>query len=200
MSSPMSPLAALRRLAERDTCPSLAEVLEVGRELHGAGLSYEPRNIITGPERPARIAFHLLRSASARHRGGTPKGTGDSFAVHVQALLDQVRCHGEWPHVRNELGKFLAAVQPPRPPQTCPWPEKDLYNLQRIPRLLLLYMLDRERAHLDELAPQVWGEAAADLKPGAVPMALNKVNHFLATRNYPRSLEKVRDEPELRWS
>ena len=71
-----------------------------------------------------------------------------------------------------------------------PWEDGDLDDLSPQTRRFLLYMLKRERADTDDLVDQVWGKSADNVSPGALSVAINRVNEFLGKHGYPRRLEK----------
>jgi hypothetical protein len=66
-------------------------------------------------------------------------------------------------------------------------------------RRLLLFMQDRERADIQEVCRYVWGKDYAEVGEGAFHPAVSRANDFLRKRQHPRHLEKVRNEPTLRW-
>jgi hypothetical protein len=87
-----------------------------------------------------------------------------------------------------------------RPPAT--WEGDDWDALEPQVRQLLLYMHGREKADLRLLCPAVWGkEYLTDngVTEAARETATSKANKFLAKRQWPRLLGKVRKEPYLRW-
>jgi hypothetical protein len=75
--------------------------------------------------------------------------------------------------------------------------DDELDGLEPQQRRLFEYMRDRDSAHLRDVCPAVWGRDHNDVKLANVDTALSKLNTFLATRGYMRTLS--RKESTLRW-
>jgi len=80
------------------------------------------------------------------------------------------------------------------------WQGDDWDELDPLVRKLLLYMSEkRDVADLRDLCPRVWGKDYADVSSPARETVTSKANKFLKKRQSKRMIEKVKDEPFLRW-
>jgi hypothetical protein len=100
---------ALRRVVASDTCPTLADVLDVGHELHERGLDTFISEAI--PDRPSHrsCARYLLRTAARWHQDGSQKKEADER--QVEYLLGTIRGPGLWLAVRGEWAKFVRLAE-----------------------------------------------------------------------------------------
>jgi hypothetical protein len=74
-----------------------------------------------------------------------------------------------------------------------------LEDAPRQTRRLLSYMLNRESAPVNAFVEHVWEASYDKVKDNAIHAAIHRANHFLSEQGHPRLLEKVRDEPVVRW-
>lgn len=98
-----------------------------------------------------------------------------------------------------EAGGTSAGRTAERKDDQLPWGGPEWDDLQPQTRRLLRYMNGREKAEVTDLTEDVWGKESAEVKDGAIHVAINKANHFLAKQGHPRTLTKVRGEPFIKW-
>jgi hypothetical protein len=79
-----------------------------------------------------------------------------------------------------------------------PWKGEDWDKLPPMIRKLLKFMLNRERASLDEVFSEVWEKEYIAGKDD-VHQALHKANNFLTKFEWKRTLHKRRGEAEIYW-
>jgi hypothetical protein len=129
-----------------------------------------------------------LMPSAARESAGSSDSEGlhppPAYPVHIESVSD-------------EVAQLLGARKPPESASIPPeWSGTAWDDLTPLLKRLLNYMYDRERVNITDLEIEVWGK---DISDAALQTALSKANNFLLTIRHPRTLEKVRGEPVVRW-
>jgi hypothetical protein len=96
-----------------DTPPPLNAFLDLGRQLRDARLYYFIEAAIQGNQLPVSYARNILVASTRHHVHENDERLRERLGdeQHANRLLSEVIENGHWPYVRDELLKFLTAVE-----------------------------------------------------------------------------------------
>lgn len=158
--------------------------------------SRNPRDLV---DHAHLILCHLqLPNSPSAPRETMDRGGCGAYLREVQAFL-RITMGNRQP--AQEFPPSLGKRPEENPDdQTLPksWLGEDWDELAPLIRRLLRYMHGKERANLNHLCPIVWERDYDRVKNSSIHNAIYRANKYLEKRER-RVIEKIRQEPFLRW-
>ncbi len=119
---------------------------------------------------------------------------------YVESAKSEYRQKEYAGQLTRALKDYLSLRGHPVDEPACPWQGDDWDELDPRASRLLVYMEGRGQADLRDLCPAVWGKDCDKVTAAALATVTSLANNFLATRESPRRLKKVRGESLVRWT